>query len=284
MDENKKEVKSAEVKSDAKITDEKNNKIKNIGNKNEKEKTEKKKSKKKLIISIILGVIIVIAVVIGYFIYMESQIELLDREISNSLEILGTVYNEDGTINNDVKISTETKTRGKFAIVEEAFKKYINDIAEVTKKAEDVFNSESLENILDEDNLENDGPDFTQTKEKIMKSKTDSEEYIDKVLELCSKEKILTLLDEKTLSEYYKETYKEAIEESEEIDELEKARVELQYTKTEVAEAYDYVIRILTFLSDNKSSWKMEDGQIAFTSQSKLNEFNQLLDEAPEFN
>lgn len=284
MEENKKEVKNTEVKSDAKITDEKN-KNKGIEEKNNKTKnTENKKNKKKLIISIILGVIIVIAVVIGYFMYMESQIELLDNEISNSLNTLGTVYNEDGTINNDVKINTEIKTKGKFAIVEEAFKNYINDIAEVTKKAEDVFNDESLENILDEDNLEKDGPDFTQTKEKIMKSKTESEEYIDNVLELCSKEKILTLLDEKSLSEYYKEAYKEAIEESEEIEELEKARTDLQYTKTEVSEAYDYVIKILTFLSDNKSSWEIEDGQIAFTSQSKLNEFNQLLDEAPEFN
>lgn len=246
------------------------------------EKTEKGKSKKGVIIAIIIVLVIIAVSVIGYFTYIGNQIELLDTEINKSLGILENIANEDGTINKDIQIDMEIKTNGKFAIVEEAFKNYMNEVAEISKKADDIFDEETFENLLSEENIKNDGPEFVQTKAKISEAKTKTEEYLDKVIETCSKEKMLTLLDEKEISDYYKEVYKEAIEEATESEDLKKADEELQETKVQISEVLDYMNKILTFLSDNKSAWILEDGQIAFTNQTKLDQYNDLVENAPE--
>ncbi len=246
------------------------------------EKTEKGKSKKGVIIAIIIVLVIIAVSVIGYFTYIGNQIELLDTEINKSLGILENIANEDGTINKDIQIDMEIKTNGKFAIVEEAFKNYMNEVAEISKKADDIFDEETFENLLSEENIKNDGPEFVQTKAKISEAKTKTEEYLDKVIETCSKEKMLTLLDEKEISDYYKEVYKEAIEEATESEDLEKTNAELKETKTQISEVFDYMNKILTFLGDNKSAWTLEDGQITFNSQTKLNQYNELVKEIPE--
>lgn len=46
-------------------------------------------------------------------------------------------------------------------------------------------------------------------------------------------------------------------------------------------EAFDYLTKVVEFLSDNKASWQVEGDQVMFKSQSKLNEFNELLENAP---
>ena len=46
--------------------------------------------------------------------------------------------------------------------------------------------------------------------------------------------------------------------------------------------AFDYLTSVVQFLSDNKASWMVQGDQIMFKSQSALDEFNKLLDEAPE--
>ena len=173
------------------------------------ENAKKGKSKKGIIIAIIIVLVILAVSVIGYFAYIGNQVELLNAEINKAMETLENLADENGTINKNVQIDMEIKTTGKFAIVEETFKSYINEVAELSKQADDIFDEETFENLLSEENIKNDGPEFVQTKAKISEAKTKTEEYLDKVIETCSKEKMLTLLDEKEISDYYKEVYKE---------------------------------------------------------------------------
>ena len=72
--------------------------------------------------------------------------------------------------------------------------------------------------------------------------------------------------------------YEEAIKS----ENLEKTMEDLKKSKTQVSKAYEYLNKIITFLSDNKSSWTFEDGQITFNSQTKLNQYNELVKEIPE--
>lgn len=246
------------------------------------ENAKKGKSKKGIIIAIIIVLVILAVSVIGYFAYIGNQVELLNAEINKAMETLENLADENGTINKNVQIDMEIKTTGKFAIVEETFKSYINEVAELSKQADDIFDEETFENLLSEENIKNDGPEFVQTKAKISEAKTKTEEYLDKVIETCSKEKMLTLLDEKEISDYYKEVYKEAIEEATESEDLEKTNAELKETKTQISEVFDYMNKILTFLGDNKSAWTLEDGQITFNSQTKLDQYNKLIEETPE--
>lgn len=246
------------------------------------EKIKKGKSKKGIIITIIIVLVILAVSVIGYFAYIGNQVELLDTEINKAIETLENIADENGTINKDAQIDMKIKTTGKFAIIEETYKNYINEMAELSKQADDIFDEETFENILSEENIKNDGPEFIQSKAKISEAKTKTEEYFDKVIEICSKEKMLTLLDDKEISNFYKETYREAIEEAIKSENLEKTIEDLKKSKTQVSKAYEYLNKIITFLSDNKSSWTFEDGQITFNSQTKLNQYNELVKEVPE--
>ena len=72
--------------------------------------------------------------------------------------------------------------------------------------------------------------------------------------------------------------YEEAIKS----ENLEKTMEDLKKSKTQVSKAYEYLNKIITFLSDNKSSWTFEDGQITFNNQTKLNQYNELVKEIPE--
>ena len=55
------------------------------------------------------------------------------------------------------------------------------------------------------ENIKNDGPEFTQTKAKIAEMRKAGEEYIEQLLSLCEKERFLTVIDDKDISDYYKE-------------------------------------------------------------------------------
>ena len=130
-------------------------------------KPKKGKSKKGIIITIIIVLVILAVSVIGYFAYIGNQVELLDTEINKAIETLENIADENGTINKDAQIDMKIKTTGKFAIIEETYKNYINEMAELSKQADDIFDEEAFENILSEENIKNDGPEFIQSKAKI---------------------------------------------------------------------------------------------------------------------
>lgn len=245
-----------------------------------KEKQEKKQGKGKKIAIIVLVIIIVIAIGIFALInYHKTQLELLNQEAQKISELQITA--EDGTIAENVSVDMDIKTTGQYAIVEETLKQYLNQALELAKEAENVYKTDEIENILSIDNIKADGPDFVQTKENIAKMKQDSENYINEFVELCNADNLLAAIDDKQVSEYYKEIYRTLALDETTKQELESAIAEMENQRTSINGAFDYLTQIVNFLSDNKSSWQIEGDQIMFKSQSMLDEFNELIENAP---
>ena len=245
-----------------------------------KEKEEKKQGKGKKIAIIVL--VIIIAISIGIFAlinYHKTQLELLNQEAQKITELQITA--EDGTIAENVSVDMDIKTTGQYAIVEETLKQYLNQALELAKEAENVYETEKIENILSIENIKADGPDFVKTKEKIAKMKQDSENYINEFVELCNPNKLVSAIDDKQVNEYYKEIYRTLALDEETKQELESAIAQMETQRTSINGAFDYLTEIVTFLSDNKSSWQIEGDQIMFKSQSMLDEFNELIENAP---
>ena len=240
---------------------------------------EKKKSKKGMIIGIIIVVIIIAIAVVGFFAYHGQQLALLTTETQNAVAV--KTVNDDGTINKEAKIDMEIKTKGSYAIVEETLKSYLNEALTLAQQADSLYSQEEIENTLSIENIKSDGPDFVQTKEKIAQMKKSGEEYIDKFIELCNEENLLAAIDDKQVSDYYKELYKQLATDEEAGKELANTVSELETLKTDLLAAFDYLNSIVEFLSDNKSSWTVEGEQIVFYSQAKLDEYQKLIEEAP---
>lgn len=58
---------------------------------------------------------------------------------------------------------------------------------------------------------------------------------------------------------------------------------ELGQTKMNLQEVFDYLNGIITFLSDNKDSWEIQNDKIMFKNQTKLNEYNEIVATIPSF-
>lgn len=245
----------------------------------EKVEPAKKKMSKKTkgiiiaVILIVLAIAVGVAVLIGYH---AGQLALLEQETNQVLE---TIYQaQEKGIDDTTTINMEIKTTGGYAVIEEEFKSYMNQMLAVAKNINNLYNEETITQMVSIENLKSDGPEFTKTQEQIETMKTKTQEYFDEYIALSNLDKIMGAIDEKPISGYYKTLYRgfttENKQEQAELDQLAK---ELESSKTEVIESLDGLKQIFTFLSDNKSAWKIEGEQILFYNQSKLNEYRNMI-------
>ena len=240
---------------------------------------KKKKSKKGIIIAILIIVVIALGI-IAFVAYHASQIGLLNTQIQAAQEAV--TLNTDGTVNQEAQIDMEIKTKGGYAVVEQTMKEYLNETLTLAQQAETIYNQEELEALLSIENIQNDSPEFTETKTKITQMRTDIEEYIDQFIELCSEENLLAAIDNKDVGNYYKELYKQLATDEESSKELEEVATQLEEAKGTVISSFDYIYNIVDFLSQNSDTWTIQDGQIAFYDQNTMNEYNELVTNTPD--
>lgn len=244
-------------------------------------KTENKKKSKKGLIIAIIAVILVIIVGISLFVaYHSSQFALLVSETNKitSMEMLKA----DGTVDQDAKIDMEIKTKGSYAVVEQTLKEYLNETLETSKKAPEVFQNEEIEKLGTFENIKNDAPEFTQTKAKIAEMKKAGEEYLEQLMTLCDKEKLLSAIEDKNVSDYYKEIYKNLAMSEDTEKELSETMEKVKDAKSKITVAFDYLESMFNFLSEHKSDWTIMGNQIMFYNQSVLNQYQELVSNVPE--
>ena len=254
---------------------------KNVQNNNVKEKKEKKeknvktkKSKKKIIIAVII-VVVILALIAAFILYHYSQLRTLTDEINkvSSIEFV----NEDGSIKQDASIDMNIKTKGKYAIVEKTLKDYTNEVVVETQKLSDAFNEEEIVKLASIENIEEDGPDFVNSKEKITELREAVNSYVEKMDEFADENYIYTRIDDKDVSDYYKELYRNLATDKETNASLEQSIEELKSAQEEAVSVLDGLESIFDFLSENKDEWDVEEGQIVFTTDSAYEEYTNLV-------
>ena len=255
---------------------------KNVVKEEVKEKEVKpKKSKKKIIITIVAIVVIVLLLIAAFIGYHYSQLKILTEEVN---KLSTTEYiNADGTVKEDASVDMEIKTKGSYAIVEKTLKDYMNETIEVVKESSDVEKAISdLSGISSIDQIAYDAPDFTETKQKISDAKQKILDYFNKLKEKSNKENLLNAINDKDVGNYYKELYKTLALDEESEQSLDSALTELESQEGAIESVFDYFSNMINFLSDNKNVWKIEDGQLLFYDQEKLNEYNSLILNMPQ--
>lgn len=180
----------------------------NVGNEKVKRQEGKKKSKKGVKIALVILLIVAVIVIGGFlfFNYHKQQLEILAQEMNKITGI--EISNSDGNVNEDAKIDMEIKSKGNYAVVEQTFKDYLNETLELSQDVYNIYDSEKIEKILSIENMKEDGPDFTKTKDTIAQMKGNSDNYINKFVELCNEQNLLGAIDDKPVNDYYKEIYK----------------------------------------------------------------------------
>lgn len=256
----KNEVKK-ETKVEGKVT---------IGDKAKKKLNPEKKDGKNKTKFIIIGVVVVAIIII--IVAVASFGGRIANQVKLDQEMIALF---DGTLSED---NMNIKTTGKFAVVEEAIKDYYKKTMDAQDKLMEIIQDEKIQNMLSVENYQEDGPEFATSKEYINNAKTSLNEVADELAGYFNMETIMAQIEDKNLSDYYVELYKKYFFNGEEdlSNEFKVVYDEMEATKNLMNNLYDNELKILDFLTENKSHWKVDGGKVVFDSSSILAQYNSL--------
>lgn len=218
------------------------------------------KDRKKIVI-ILASIIVVILLIIGisYAFYENSQKQILLEEVSR--------------IHNNKEINNTIKAKGKYGEMEEAIKSYFLEYDQYNAEYALAYKESGLSKALVASNYEEDGPEFTKTREKIEQMKQINNNYKEKLTEMTSQEYIDQRADEMNLNKKEKEIFQNALPNEEE--------VKSYLSQCEAIESYiQKVEEILQLLREYKGLWKVNGNSVQFSTQELVNKYTELVEEA----
>ena len=247
--------------------------------KQENNREVKKKSKKKIIITIVLVVVILFLLIGGFIFYHGRQLGTLIAEVNKISNI--QIADENGNLAEN-PLDMEIKTKGSYAVIEKTFKDYMSEVVTSTQNLLKTFGGEKMADFLTIENIKEDGPDFTNTKQEMESMKQALDDFSSTVNEYFDEEKLLSKIDDKDISEYYKELYKRLAVDEESSKQLKENMEKIEDSEKILEDSLGYLEKIINYLSDNKDYWQIINDQIIFTSQDKLNEYTEMALDVPD--
>ena len=225
-------------------------------------------------ILLIIGLLFLILVIFFGYIIVEDlkQEDILKQEIIN-------VSNKD-LKTDDYKI--EVKTKGDYAYIEEAVKKYYKELSDNVKIINRYFNNEEFTNILSPKTLEERRPNFQSSYQLISSTKKNTLEAFNKISSLCEEKTIKTLIDKDKVDDYSYDLYLELMYTKEDLKEMKEIKENMQTLSNDMEQILDKVIEVLDLLKENNSSWRTENDQIYFDSNELVNRYNNLYNDLQE--
>lgn len=225
--------------------------------------------KKRILIALAVVVIIVIGI-IAFFVVSDIQQE---KKFNDEMLALENMMNTDEL---DFEVIYEKTdlivTKGDYGIIEKAIKSYIKDTALVAEKIIDAMNSEEFGTIISIENFEEDGKEFTESKEFIKTTRENLEQYKEEYGNQFDEEKIMSYINDKNLDEYYVDLYKnEVLTVSQEDNQT------VQDSIDQVIDLLDKMEDAIDYLIENKDDWNVIDGSLMFLDQDKLDEYQDIL-------
>ena len=231
--------------------------------------------KKRTKILIVVGIIVLIMIAgILYLVALdEKQNELLTEELAQI-----NSYAQSENINNEElqAILNRTVTTGDYAKIEVACKQYLTDLLDRQEKIKQILEDEELTKILSAENYQADGPEFVNTKQYITTTKTNLNQYMGELIQLLSKEKMISYIEKQNIDASDIEIYEQDL--AEQINE-EELKDELQSSVGEITKILDIAEKVIDFLVENKQNWKVEGENIIFENVTLSDQYNTLIAE-----
>lgn len=216
--------------------------------------------KKNKVLKIVLIVILVIAVLVGgyFFVNERTQIAKINEEVDK--------------INTTLEIDQEIKTTGKYAEVEKGVKDYLTEYKNSVKELNDLYETNEYKNILTIASYEADKPEFNASLELLNKVKIAQENTKNKITEMANEENIAKKADELGLTGKYKTTFINIIKIQ---DEAKKIANGIENDKQLVGK----IEELINILKNNPSKWTIKGNQVQFYDQELLNQYNSITTE-----
>ena len=240
-------------------------------NEYENEFKHKPKGNKGLVIAIIVVLLLIAAVIGGYF-YLQNnnkQATVLQREAT---KIADTDLLKDDI---DMKI----KTTGKYAVVEETVKEYLNNAKNTYKELMECCSDKEVANILTKENITADEKKLSVVKQKVEEYGTKLENLGKQAENIAEEDTINKAIEEKHLRNYYDDIYKNIMHNEKIKLELKTIEQKIKEETELVAKKIEALKKAVDYLKENERYWELEKGKIQFTNVYKLSQYYQLLND-----
>lgn len=223
--------------------------------------------KSKIILIIAIVVILAIIAIFAYSIVSElGQENKLNEEMN---EISTIIASNDYTEEEINKRLDERVTDGDYGKVENAAKTYLKDVIKLNIELSQIVNNGELSTMLTSNNYQEDGPEFTKTKEYISSTTQRLEEMKKEYEEYMSTEKVMSYIEKENVDEYYVELYKTIMGES--------SYEEISSSIDQLIDVLNKSNNIIDFLIESKGSWEIQDDMIVFSTNEQIEEYNNLI-------
>lgn len=215
---------------------------------------------KKVIVGILLVVVIIIGISIFVLINKEKgQNDLLTAEI-NALS--------------EQNVNTEVKTTGQYGIVEklikEDYKLYIESVN--TLKAN--YEKLSQVKVINLDNYEKDGPEFSESLALLNGIKDENAELIAGLEAIVDDAKIQEVIEANGLEDRFATMYRDILSQIKLAEGIES----IKEADAKYGSYNDSLIAVLNYMKENKNEWFIENKTLKSHSQNFIDEYNKLVD------
>ncbi len=175
------------------------------------------------------------------------------------------------------RYNTKIKSSGKYKVVEEAIKEYLDDYAVGLQEVSKVLSDSTLTKVLSYDNYASDGPEFTKSREYLNTTKEKFDKTIDELISKSDKETITNFIYDKTDDPELIKLYQELMLDDSILEELNSNKELLINTKVKVQNIIDTSLEVLNFLNTYSDSWVAEEGEIKFQNKELYNYYTNLI-------
>lgn len=228
----------------------------------------------KIAIAIIV-IVLILAACIAFFVIKDLNQE---KTLISELDSLYNLIEADKIDYTEVNKKLDQRvTSSDYEVLESSIKTYISDIMKSIEELEKVCTNEDAYTVLSAENIKNDGPDFTKSKQLLSDTKSSLAKITSDLDTYFTEEKAMTYINDKNLDDYYINLFKDYV--------FEDKSSALENEKNNYSKDLEKLNSILSteedainLLAKNKRSWNLENDTIVFNAKSLSNEYNKLVD------
>ena len=199
---------------------------------------------------------------------------MTEYKLDHEIDKIQTIINQDKMDEKELnKLLNREIMKGSYQKVEKAYKENVGNIISKVKDIDEFNNSIDLINAFKSENLENDGPDFEETKKRIEDYKKKYEEKNKELIKIREDETLWSYLPEKKSSKYNKQYIKENIKKVFRTKYLRNILDNFSKTK----KILDQAEKMIDFLVKNKEDWQVKEDNAEFKTDSLEDEYQKLL-------
>lgn len=170
------------------------------------------------------------------------------------------------------------KSYGNYGVVEESIKIYLDDYAKEVQILNDYCFDSRLNNLVLEDNIVNDGPNFEKSFNYISVYREEFNKNIDDLIERSTYDDIRANIykysdDVKVINLYF-----DTISNNHFDKKIVDMKDKLEILKISINNHFDSIYNVLEFLKSNPGTYVFEDGDIKFNSVDLYSQYVELIE------